>query len=155
MKKQQVKPDVAGLVIAVQHQIASLEKKIDLLISKSSGQPPAMQHSVKTFQPVGQGQRNMEVRQENRFRDRVLHKAICADCKKECEVPFKPSGDRPVYCKDCFSKRKSVGPFKSRPDNRPRGEVVIQASHPEKRHTHLAAKVAAKRKPALRKKKKR
>ena len=39
-------------------------------------------------------------------RPREMHKTICADCKQECEVPFKPSGDRPVYCKDCFSKRK-------------------------------------------------
>lgn len=38
---------------------------------------------------------------------RQMHKATCADCKRECEVPFKPSNDRPVYCKDCFSKRKS------------------------------------------------
>jgi CxxC-x17-CxxC domain-containing protein len=37
---------------------------------------------------------------------REMHKATCADCKKECEIPFKPSGDRPVYCRDCFSKRK-------------------------------------------------
>jgi len=35
-----------------------------------------------------------------------FHKATCAECKKECEVPFKPSGDRPVYCKDCFAKRR-------------------------------------------------
>jgi CxxC-x17-CxxC domain-containing protein len=34
------------------------------------------------------------------------HTAICSDCKKECTVPFKPSGDRPVYCKECFAKRK-------------------------------------------------
>ena len=39
---------------------------------------------------------------------REMSKATCADCKKECEVPFKPSGDRPVYCKDCFSKRKGA-----------------------------------------------
>ncbi len=39
-------------------------------------------------------------------RPREMHKATCADCKQECEVPFKPSGDRPVYCKACFSKRK-------------------------------------------------
>jgi len=38
-----------------------------------------------------------------------MHKATCSNCKKECEVPFKPSGDRPVYCKDCFSKRKDGG----------------------------------------------
>jgi len=36
---------------------------------------------------------------------REMHKATCADC--QCEVPFKPSGDRPVYCRECFSKRKS------------------------------------------------
>lgn len=40
---------------------------------------------------------------------REMHKAVCDDCKKECEVPFKPSGDRPIYCKDCFSKRKDSG----------------------------------------------
>ena len=40
---------------------------------------------------------------------REMHKATCADCKKECEVPFKPSGDRPIYCKECFSKRKATG----------------------------------------------
>ena len=42
-------------------------------------------------------------------RPREMHKAVCADCKKECEVPFKPSGDRPVYCKECFGKRKDSG----------------------------------------------
>ncbi len=40
---------------------------------------------------------------------REMHKAVCADCKKECEVPFKPREDRPVYCKDCFSKHKNSG----------------------------------------------
>ena len=40
---------------------------------------------------------------------REMHKATCAECKQECEVPFKPSGDRPVYCKACFSKRKDSG----------------------------------------------
>ena len=40
---------------------------------------------------------------------REMHTAICDECKKECQVPFKPSGDRPVYCKDCFSKRKESG----------------------------------------------
>ena len=42
-------------------------------------------------------------------RPRARHKAVCAECKKECEVPFKPSGDRPVYCKECFSKRRDSG----------------------------------------------
>jgi len=29
---------------------------------------------------------------------------ICSSCKKSCEVPFKPSSNRPVYCSDCFKK---------------------------------------------------
>jgi len=35
---------------------------------------------------------------------REMHKAVCADCGKECEVPFKPTGGRPVYCRDCYRK---------------------------------------------------
>ncbi|MGE5558822.1 MAG: zinc-ribbon domain containing protein [Bacillota bacterium] len=38
-------------------------------------------------------------------RPREMHPATCAECGAETQVPFKPSGDRPVYCKDCFSKR--------------------------------------------------
>lgn len=34
------------------------------------------------------------------------HKAICAECGQECEVPFKPSGDRPVYCRECYRNKK-------------------------------------------------
>jgi CxxC-x17-CxxC domain-containing protein len=33
---------------------------------------------------------------------------VCADCQKTCEVPFKPDGSRPVYCKECWAKRKSI-----------------------------------------------
>ena len=38
---------------------------------------------------------------------REMHKATCSECKNECEVPFKPSNDRPIYCKECFAKRKN------------------------------------------------
>lgn len=34
-----------------------------------------------------------------------LHPATCATCNKACEVPFRPTGDRPVYCRDCFGKK--------------------------------------------------
>jgi len=30
----------------------------------------------------------------------------CADCNVECQVPFVPRTDRPVYCSDCFRKNK-------------------------------------------------
>ncbi len=37
---------------------------------------------------------------------REMHKVICSDCGAETEVPFKPIEGRPVYCKECYSKRK-------------------------------------------------
>ncbi len=37
---------------------------------------------------------------------REMHKAVCSECKQECEVPFKPTEGKPVYCKECFAKRK-------------------------------------------------
>jgi len=37
---------------------------------------------------------------------REYHTAVCADCGKEARVPFKPRGDRPVYCSDCFGQHR-------------------------------------------------
>lgn len=31
-------------------------------------------------------------------------KAICAECGKTCEVPFRPNNTKPIYCSDCFQK---------------------------------------------------
>jgi CxxC-x17-CxxC domain-containing protein len=33
---------------------------------------------------------------------------VCADCGKECEVPFKPDPKRPVYCQPCWATRKQT-----------------------------------------------
>ncbi len=38
---------------------------------------------------------------------REFHEAVCADCGGVARVPFKPRGDKPVYCSDCFSKQRS------------------------------------------------
>ena len=37
---------------------------------------------------------------------REMFSAVCAQCGKEAKVPFKPRGDRPVYCSDCFGGRR-------------------------------------------------
>jgi CxxC-x17-CxxC domain-containing protein len=36
---------------------------------------------------------------------REMFPAVCAECGQNTEVPFEPRGDRPVYCRDCFSRR--------------------------------------------------
>jgi CxxC-x17-CxxC domain-containing protein len=40
--------------------------------------------------------------------EKEMHKAVCAECGKECEVPFKPDPSRPVYCRDCWSKKRNT-----------------------------------------------
>ncbi|HEV8359627.1 MAG TPA: CxxC-x17-CxxC domain-containing protein [Candidatus Thermoplasmatota archaeon] len=37
---------------------------------------------------------------------REMHDAVCGDCGQKTQVPFKPTEGRPVYCRDCFAKRK-------------------------------------------------
>jgi len=50
----------------------------------------------------------------NRYSDRpTMHKAICDECGRECEVPFEPTGDKPVYCSECFEKRGNVSSQRS------------------------------------------
>ncbi len=48
------------------------------------------------------------------FRERPeMHQAVCDKCGANCEVPFRPSGDKPIFCNNCFD-RKGGG------DDRPR-----------------------------------
>jgi CxxC-x17-CxxC domain-containing protein len=35
---------------------------------------------------------------------REMHDVTCASCGTATQVPFKPSGDRPVYCRNCFQR---------------------------------------------------
>jgi len=40
---------------------------------------------------------------------RVETKTTCSQCGKETTVPFKPSKGLPVYCRECFQQRRSLG----------------------------------------------
>jgi CxxC-x17-CxxC domain-containing protein len=35
-----------------------------------------------------------------------MFQAVCNDCHKSCNVPFRPTGDKPVYCSDCFGSHR-------------------------------------------------
>ncbi len=39
-------------------------------------------------------------------REREMFDAKCADCGNDCQIPFKPKDDRPVYCRECFQNHK-------------------------------------------------
>lgn len=36
---------------------------------------------------------------------------VCDKCGKDCRVPFKPMGNKPVYCSDCFRKNEPSRDF--------------------------------------------
>ncbi len=38
--------------------------------------------------------------------EREYYDIVCDSCGSPAKVPFQPSGDRPVYCNDCFVKTK-------------------------------------------------
>lgn len=40
---------------------------------------------------------------------REMHSATCSSCGKACQVPFQPTGEKPVYCSDCFQGQRGGG----------------------------------------------
>lgn len=94
-----VDPYLEGLMAKLLEHLVGIEKKLDTVITQTAGKLSVTGAPSKPFQ-------SPEAKQPPR-RDRVLYEAICADCHKVCEVPFRPSEDRPVYCKECFARRKS------------------------------------------------
>jgi len=118
--------DIVGLLTTLVQKLTSFEAKIDTLVRQ---QKPSV--LAQAPQP--------------RINSRPMHKAICADCHMECEVPFKPSVDRPVYCKKCFAARKN--------NRQPtRSNLPVKLPVPEPVKPAKSAK-SSKKKRALKKKK--
>ncbi len=63
--------------------------------------------------------------------DREMFSATCSGCGKSCQVPFKPSFGKPVFCDDCFTKtRNGEAPARSNSynDRGDRGARPVQVS---------------------------
>ncbi len=122
--------EMLDLVNKIQAQLIAVEMKIDTLIGRAMGAP---RPSPKP--PV------------NNKPERPTYKAICADCRKECTIPFKPSGDRPVYCQDCFSRRKVMRLSGMKIEEKPPQASVEPPPVPAKKKKAAAVK-AVKKAPA-------
>lgn len=35
-----------------------------------------------------------------------MHQAVCDNCRKECEVPFRPTSGKPIFCSSCFENNR-------------------------------------------------
>jgi len=157
-----VKQDMTEMLTKMQEQIAAVDRKIDIVLSRISAKLfEERPQAQKPSQQPGNQARTNTVKQGGSFRERIMHKAVCADCKKECEVPFQPKGDRPVYCKDCFSKRRSGQAPREHIVNKPAEVMPLQAQGPKsepviepvKKIEKKTGKKPEKKKPAAKKRK--
>ena len=57
-----------------------------------------------TDRPTRGGDRDNRKRDGGR-REVELTEVICSSCGVKCEVPFKPTSSKPVYCKNCFTNK--------------------------------------------------
>jgi len=97
----------------------------------------------KKFRKIDSGKQKFGSRgDQNRFGDRDsgrnlnMHKAICSECGSKCELPFKPTGDKPVFCSNCFGNRAH--------SSRPGGRDSVQSHFQEKRmHSAICADCGA------------
>ncbi|OGD30026.1 hypothetical protein A2833_02895 [Candidatus Azambacteria bacterium RIFCSPHIGHO2_01_FULL_44_55] len=82
--------------------------QVEEAIARATGLVP--EEEQRAGLPTGQAsEETREPRREfsQEVRNTKAFEAFCATCKKGIEVPFKPDGVRPVYCKDCFTKART------------------------------------------------
>lgn len=108
-------PELVTVMAKLVERLEILEKKTDMILSRissvSSGSSPAHQNVHRPENPPRSGMNppGAQSAPQNHHANpsRPMYQAVCADCRKACEIPFRPTGERPVYCKDCFSQRKA------------------------------------------------
>jgi len=82
-------------------------------------------------------------------RDRSqMFQTVCSECGRDCEVPFRPNGSKPVFCSSCFEAQGNGGrPSRSggfgggRPDDHtsvrrfePNGKPIENREERDNRH---------------------
>jgi CxxC-x17-CxxC domain-containing protein len=130
MKKKTAKSnDINALMAQIQEQLAVLDRKLDAFMTKSLTElaQARVAHVPKPPQPVQYSSPTAPRPNEQRPA-RQMYAVVCFECGKDTEIPFKPSGDRPVYCQECFAKRKGIAPKVSAP--KPQAFSIAPASTP-------------------------
>lgn len=148
-------PGAAGAIDKVQQQLSAIEEKLDILIGQSSKRPFEKSYSQKPSSRFNRSHRYDRGREGSGSGERTYTWVTCADCSRECEIPFKPSGDRPVYCKECLSKRKKGNPFNVNRDNRSEERNFPRQRYSDKKPAEKKRKPAKEEKPFYARRKKR
>ncbi len=51
-------------------------------------------------------------------RPKTMFQAVCDKCGQDCEVPFRPTGEKPVLCNNCFRGSRDYDSRGGRDDSR-------------------------------------
>jgi len=102
-------PGIVSGMMKLVERLEVLERKTDSILGRVSNLPAEIRQASQNLRlsiQADQGRVTVPPQNMNPIQ-RIRYHAVCASCCAECEVPFKPTGERPVYCKACFAKRKS------------------------------------------------
>jgi len=133
--------DIAVLLTTLVQKLSSFEMKIDTVLSRIPSQP--LEVARKEQEATSLINRRRELMH--------THKAICADCEQDCEVPFKPSSNRPVYCRACYAIRKSRAISKPREERKSNEVTMISDRLAERLKLNQPINPPKKKKPAVKK----
>lgn len=123
-KKAKNKMDTEDLLVELQSRFDALGEKLDTLLSKSSAILSMIgRERDPGFKTEATVTKKFPIPQDNVQRERKMYKAVCADCKVTCEVPFVPRAERPVYCKTCYAARRNDKSAQNMPN---REQIVAQ-----------------------------
>ena len=161
-KKTKKDAELVGLITTIQEQLAVLDKKLDQFMTKSltelaqamAAAKPAPVRPVIVQQPANRLPAERPLR--------PMYAVVCYGCGDDCEVPFKPSGNRPVYCKSCFAKRKAqahnsrnlpISPMATTKTSSPVQSPQTPLAKPKSKKKVVKKKAVTKRKASKSKKK--
>jgi CxxC-x17-CxxC domain-containing protein len=74
--------------------------------NSGGGAPVSRPNSPASAQSGTQGYRPVANNPVSPFKEKPGYDAVCASCGVATKIAFIPDGIRPVYCKDCLSKKK-------------------------------------------------
>jgi len=164
-KKSAGNTDVAAMMDQIQEQLAVMNEKLDSFMTKSLTE---LAQALANSKPVPRPVQQLPLRPEMDYPPRrQMYAVVCFECGKDAELPFKPSGSRPVYCPECFAKRKgrpapttnqapaasappTMGrggqPSRTEPSASPSEKPKAKAAKPAKAPKKAAKKAVAKKK---------
>lgn len=106
-KKAKRNNDVADVMVQIQEQLAQMNQKLDSFMTKSLTE---LAEARAASRPVvirpAVAQTFARPSQHNYPPQRTMYAVVCFECGKDTELPFKPNGNRPVYCRECFALKK-------------------------------------------------